>query len=543
MRLSVKVLWLALILLLSVSCTAQPQDSAAPNGAAANAPAAEQSKTDPGTIVAAVANDPTTWDYDFVQGDLVGLSLVKNVDPFLLDHPVIDSGEGYATLDTTKVVGVYADSYTVSADGLVWTIKLKTGLQFPNGDPVNAEAFRWSKARGLAHKANIGFVYSTIGISSPDHLNVIDDTTIEITHDKFTALQPYMHVIGSFFFDPIEVQKHVTDSDKWAADWKSKNPGEGGPYTVAEQVAGQRVVLVKNPKWPGEVKNERVEVQVVPSSANQLLMLKNGDIDIAFGLSRKEVLSLADTAGVKILSIPTTDATMLVMNQTMAPFDNADFRKAVAYALPYGDIISGVYGGNATPMKSVIPNGMPGHTDKYWVYDTNLDKAKAALAASGVTDAKVELYVEAGVTEHEQIALLVQNALQQIGVTVEIKPLDSTTIAEQRAKRALPFLVHQGISWINDPEYHFNLSLMPDGFLNFGAYNNPRVVEIVTNSSAIVNADERFAAYDEAQQIAMDDLPFIPLAQPNYVVAMRDNLEGYTYANDQVYRFWTMYKK
>lgn len=544
MRLSVKGLWLAMMLLLSVSCAVPPQGGAAPaSGDGSAAATTDQAKTAQDTIVAAVANDPTTWDYDFVQGDLVGLSLVKNVDPFLIDHPVIDSGAGYATLDTTKIVGVYADSYTVSEDGLVWTIKLKEGLQFPNGNPVNAEAFRWSKERGLAHKANIGFVYSNIGISNPDHIKVIDETTLEITHDYFTSLQPYMEVIGSFFFDPLAVQTHVTDSDAWATDWKSKNPGEGGPYTVAEQVAGQRVVLVKNPNWPGEVKNERVEVQVIPSSANQLLMLQNGDIDIAFGLSRKEVFSLVDAPGVKMLSIPTTDATMLVLNHSMAPFDNADFRKAIAYALPYSDIISGIYGGNATPMKSVIPNGMPGHTDKYWVYDTNLDKAKAALAASGLTDTKVELYVEAGATEHEQIALLVQNALQQIGVTVEIKPLDTTTLAEQRAKRALPFLIHQGIAWINDPEYHFNLSLMPEGFLNFGAYNNPRIEEIVTNSSVIVNADERFAAYDEAQQIAMDDLPFIPLAQPNYVVAMRDNLEGYTYANDQVYRFWTMYKK
>ena len=193
MRLSVKLVWLALILLVTVSCA--PPAAAPADSSAASAPAAA-SKTDPGTIVAAVANDPTTWDYDFVQGDLVGLSLVKNVDPFLIDHPTVDSGQGYQTLDTTKIVGVYADSYTVSDDGLVWTIKLKEGLQFPNGDPVNAEAFRWSKERGLAHQANIGFVYSTIGISSPDHIKVIDDYTLEITHDQFTSLQPYMHVIG-----------------------------------------------------------------------------------------------------------------------------------------------------------------------------------------------------------------------------------------------------------------------------------------------------------------------------------------------------------
>jgi peptide/nickel transport system substrate-binding protein len=84
---------------------------------------------------------------------------------------------------------------------------------------------------------------------------------------------------------------------------------------------------------------------------------------------------------------------------------------------------------------------------------------------------------------------------------------------------------------------------MPEGFLNYGDYNNPRIVEIVQQSASVVDADERIAAYDEAQQIAMEDLPFVPLAQPNYVVAMRDHLQGYTYANDQLYRFWTLYKE
>ncbi len=535
-------LLLACSTMVLAACAAPVAPAAAPSADATSAPAAE-SQTDPNTIVAAVPNEPSTWDYDFVQGDLVGLSLVKNVDPFLLDHPVVDSGAGYLTLDTTQLLGVYADSYTVSEDGLTWTIKFKEGMTFPNGTPINAETFRASKERGLNFQANMGFVYSTIGIPTIDHLTVVDELTLEIKHDTFSSLQPYMHAIGSFFFDPKTWEENGTTDDPWATDWKSKHPGSGGPYTMSEMVEAQRIVLVRNLEWPGEVKNEKIEVQIVPSAANRVLMLQRGDIDIAFGLSRRDVLALEGSEGVKVLSIPTTDAVMLVMNHSLAPFDNADLRKAIAYALPYEDILNGVYGGNAIPMHSVMPDGMPGYTDAYWSYDTNLDAAKEALAASGIANPTIDLTIEAGVAEHEQVALLVQNALSVIGITVNIQELDSTTIAEQRAQRALPFLLHQGISWINDPEYHFSLSLAADGFLNFGDYNNPRISEIIQESSQIVDADERFAAYDEAQQIAMQDLPFIPLVQPNYVVAMRENVQGYTYAPDQVYRFWTMYKE
>jgi peptide/nickel transport system substrate-binding protein len=372
---------------------------------------------------------------------------------------------------------------------------------------------------------------------------VVDELTLEIRHDSFSSLQPYMHAIGSFFYNPRSWEENGSTDDPWATDWKSRNPGSGGPYSVAEVVAGQRIVLEANANWPGEVLNEKVEVQIVPSAANRVLMLQRGDVDIAFGLGRRDVLALEGTEGVKVLSIPTTDAVMLVMNHSMAPFDNADFRKAIAYALPYEDILNGVYGGNAIRMRSVMPDGMPGYTDAYWAYETDVTKAQEALVASGVQNATVDLTIEAGVAEHEQVALLVQNALSAIGITVNIQELDSTTIAEQRAQRALPFLLHQGISWINDPEYHFNLSLAAEGFLNFGDYNNPRITEIIQESSQIVDAEERFAAYDEAQQIAMEDLPFVPLVQPNFVVAMRDNIQGYAYAPDQLYRFWTMSKE
>lgn len=521
-----------LIAMLLAACVAPATPAEAP------APATAATKT----IIAAVPNWPSTWDYDFVQGDLVGLSLVKNVDPFLLDHPIVDSGQGYLTLDTTQLTGVYADSYSVSEDGLTWTITMKEGMRFPNGAPITAETFRASKERGLAFQANIGFVYGTIGIPTIDHLTAVDDLTLEIRHDSFSSLQPYMHAIGSFFYDPATWAEHGTPDDPWATAWKAKNPGSGGPYSVAELVDGQRIVLQANPNWPGEIANERVEVQVVPSEANRVLMLRRGDVDIAFGLSRRDVLALEGEPGIKVLSIPSTDAVMLFMHHGMPPFDNPDFRKAVAYAIPYNDIVNSIYRGNATPMKSIMPNGMPGYTDAYWVYDTDLDKARAALAASGVGNTTVELSVEAGISEHEQIALLVQASLAPLGITVEIRSLDSTTIAEQRAQRNLPFLLHQGIAWINDPEYHFNLSLVPTGFLNFSDYNNPRIAEIVRESAAIVDAAQRFAAYDEAQRLGMEDLPFIPLAQPNYVVAMRDHLQGYTYAADQLYRFWTMYK-
>lgn len=495
------------------------------------------------TIFVAVPNDPSNWDYDFVQGDIVALSMVKNVQPHLFDHPHADGGAGYSLLDSTQLVGVYADSYEISEDGLVWTVKLKEGLSFPDGAPVTAEAFRWSKERGLSQNSNAQFTYgSMLGITDASQIKVIDEMTLEITHGHFSAMQPYMHVVGGYFFNPAQLQEHATADDPWALEWHGKNPGHGGPYVVAEAVQGQRYVLVRNENWPGEVKNDRVEVQVVPSSASRVLMLKKGDVDIVYGLTSRDALTLDGSDGIKVISVPTIDSLYLIPNHSIAPFDNVHFRRALAYAMPFADVVNKVYQGNAQPMRSLLPTGMPGSTDRYWVYDTNLDKAREELALSGYAGARIELTIEAGVPEHEQVALLVRDALKQIGVDVEIQQLDATTLAEQRTKRTIPFSLTQGVAWINDPEYLMNSHYVSDGFLNWGDYNNPRIDEIVRSSSTVVDLDERLAMYDEVQQIAMDELPIIPLAQPNFVIAMRDHLNGFVYAPDGLYRLWTLSK-
>ncbi|MEZ4832213.1 MAG: ABC transporter substrate-binding protein [Caldilineaceae bacterium] len=151
-----KVALLLILMIALLSACAAPATPAQDTAPAAEDVAAEdvaaEAQTPADTIVAAVPNEPSTWDYDFVQGDIVGLSLVKNVDPFLLDHPIVDSGNGYLTLDTTQLVGVYADSYTVSDDGLTWTITMKDGLTFPNGDPADAEAYRASRNAALTSR-------------------------------------------------------------------------------------------------------------------------------------------------------------------------------------------------------------------------------------------------------------------------------------------------------------------------------------------------------------------------------------------------------
>lgn len=522
-----------ILMLMAFGCGAPPQDTGG----------AGQESTGKETIRVAVSNDPANWDMDFTQGDTVALSLNTNVSPYLFDHPLAETSEGYLTRDTGKVVGVYAEDYEVSDDGKVWTIRLKKDLKFPDGTPVTAHSFKWSKERGLSFNANLTFVYSLIGIQSPDQIEVVDDHTIRIHHERYSSMQPYMHVIGSWFFNPEQLRQHATGDDSWASEWQAKNPNAGGAYTVSEIVPGQRIVLDKNLLWPGNVANDRVEVLIVPSPATQLQLLKRGDIDLALGLGRREAASLRGEKGIKVLSIPTTDQLYLVLNHNMAPFDNKQFRKAIAYGIPYDQIINQIYGGDAQPARSVVPQGMPGYTDAYWTYNTDLEKARELLQSSGVKEPYLTLSIVANNKEHEEVALLIQSQLSQIGVKVDIDRVDPTAMSQKLVERKLPFALHEGIMWINDPEYLFSANFLPDAYLNYTGFSNKRVTAIVKESATIRDDERRIAMYNEAQQILMDELPWIPLAQPNYLVAMREELSGFAYSHDQLFRLWTLSKR
>lgn len=495
-----------------------------------------------GTLLVAIANDPSGWDMDFTTGDEVGLSLAVNVDAYLFLHGVIESDD-YFLVDTTVLEGPYLDGYEVSADGRTWTIRLKQGVAFPDGTPVTAHAFKWSKDRGFAAQANAAFVFRTIGVSSPDNIRVLDDYTLQITTDFFSPLTPYMLQIGSFFDNPSVLQRHATADDPWAFAWHARNPGGGGPYIVEQYLPGQAIALVRNPNWPGEVANERVVLLVVPSAANRMAMLQRGDVDLAIGLGRRDIVPLRTNPNLKVLSIPSINQLYLTLNVEQPPFDDVKVRQALAYAIPYEAIVANVFFGDAERATSVLPRRMPGHIDTSTRYTNDLRKARQLLEESSYgPDLGLVLHIEGDKHEHELVALLIQDQLRQIGVNLAIQRLDATTMQEQRAKRSLGLQLEEGVMWVNDPEYLFSARFLPEGYLNHSNYNNPRVSQIVAEAAQTVDFEERLARYAEAQEILMQELPEIPIAEPNYVVAMRANVTGFLYGDDQLFRLWTLRK-
>jgi peptide/nickel transport system substrate-binding protein len=221
------------------------------------------------------------------------------------------------------------------------------------------------------------------------------------------------------------------------------------------------------------------------------------------------------------------------MNVTKPPFDNPKVRQAMAYAIPYEDVLHtglydrgiGMFNGAAEVTTTDWPQPSP--------YSANLDKAKELLKEAGYPNGfKTTLsYDVTTSTTREPIAVLTQANLKKIGVDVQIEKVPGAEWYTRLNKKDMPMLIMSFKAWLNYPDYYFywtydgiNNSVFDD--MN---YKNPAMDTQI--EAARFETDP--AKYKEEVKsfitTAFQDVPRIPLVNDYRDVAMQKSIEGYTY--------------
>jgi len=468
-------------------------------------------------------------------------------EPLILQKLVPGAEEG--VLEGVREYGPGLAEVTMSPDGLLATVKIRKGAKFYNGAPITAHSFKHTFDRAMtAPRSYIPLLVQFMGFDSPDDVVVVDDYTMEFHLKKPSALfLPLLafQVFGAM--DPATTKAHATAEDEWAFDWYRKNANPSGPYQITKWEPGVEYVFEPNPNYwqgPDFFQNSKVIVKVVPSPEDRELLLKKGDIDLALGLPFKDVDALKADPNVKVYTIEYTRLFYLGMNNKIPPFDNVKVRQAISYAIPYDTIIQESLYGYAQKATSPIPKGMPTHTDEYWHYDTNLDKARALLAEAGFPNGfEVELAVRLSIPWDVDAAVWIQSSLAEIGVKVTINKMTDADFFGKLNAHELPFFIHDWYSWGNDPAYQLTFLLKCGQFTNYADYCNKRVDELIEEATWTVDEAKRQELMNEAQRIIVEEAPWAFLHQPNWIVAVSKNFTGFAKVDDLCLRFAYMGKK
>lgn len=340
--------------------------------------------------------------------------------------------------------------------------------------------------------------------------------------------------------------KHATEDDPWGAKWLAKNYAGSGEYMVESWEPENQMVLKANENyWGGKPYFDRIILKVIPNSSLRALLLKKGEIDVAFGLSADQVDALSDEDSVQIMRIPSRTHVDVILNNSKPPFNNKKIRQALAYLVPYEAIINNVYNGRAIPAKSEIPVLGLNYNPEFWKYETNIDKAKELLAEAGVPDGfEFNLNIKQGEEISHILAVTLQTEFKKAGVMMNIREVTNAAFASEMSTA-----IHEATLWgvgrlsyIDDPLVIME-SLRCNSTINRPSYCNPRVDKIADEFFVTYDPADRQKLADEFQSILADDMPELLLANIPIEYLLNSNLEGFVFMQDSLVWFHSLRRR
>jgi peptide/nickel transport system substrate-binding protein len=528
---------LAIALVVAVAVVMVP--SLSPVHAGSVHRSAASSKT---TLVVAEPSDMQNLDPTLSSADIPTQETLTNLYSWLIDYKLVKKG-GKPEGDPSSFVGGLASSFKTMNHGKTVRFFLRKGLKFANGDPLNANAVKFTYDRIYDQNGVTPYLLSTLsGIASKNQIVAVNKYTVDFKMSVANKLLfGNMAQFGHSILDPKVVRKHETKSDPYAHNWLATHATgtESGPYILKSWQPGSQWVLTANPHFYGpKPKIKTIIFKVIPDPSTRLALLKNGSVDIAYGIATQDIKQLKKDKNVRVQVFPSRFVVFLGMNSKQKPFNKIAVRQAIDYAVPYKTILKQVLLGYGKQLTSPVPAGTPTHVNLFKAKQ-NYAKAKALLRKAGYPNGfTTTLDVAQGSSEGQQAAVWVKEALANINVNVNIQTMPGATFTSDLQKHQLGFFFFNNwISINNDPFYHLYW-LFHSACCDYTNYNNSTVNALINKWTLSNKTKQRDAASVKAQRIIVHDAPWAFLYQPDYIIAMRKNVKGYAfYSSDQFTRY------
>lgn len=414
-------------------------------------------------------------------------------------------------------------------DNSAWTLTLNTDVLSPFGNSFSSADVLWSFERHLAMQWYGGIFLNRIGITDISQVSAPTADTVELELSGPVGRTYFLQMLGCFIvpiFDSTEAAKHTSDDDPWASDWISKNACGFGPYTLTSvSDDGSQAVFAANPNYYGTKPFQTLTWRQTTETSTQLQLLLRGEAHIVDSLSPVQVASVQDSSTAKVTSTSTTGAAFIGFNNSLADYQDVALHQGMAYALPFDEIVNSVYQGQASAMKSVLPDFFQGATDEFWTYDQDLDRATTMLAP--YADADLTLQYRGGDATLQTLAVLIQSSLKTAGLTITLEAMDPTSFQTKLTDATLGMWIDtQSTPLVPDALYGLQLLFPTEPTQVLIHYSNPDVDTEIAALATSFDEDEQIAHIRAAQELLIQDLPILPLAQIPGMVPTAQQISG-----------------
>jgi peptide/nickel transport system substrate-binding protein len=430
-----------------------------------------------------------------------------------------------------NIVPQLALSHEISADGKEVTIKLRPGVKFHDGEPLDAEAAKFSLERHLNFPAS----FRKPELAALDHVEVVDPLTI-----KLVLKTPYSPLIAQ-----LTDRSGMMVSPKAAREAGDKfglHPVCAGPYQFVERVQQDRIVVEKfKDYWNKDnVFIDRVVYLPIVDSTVRLANLKSGGLDLMERLLATDIKDVRADPRLRLSSALWLGYQGIDINigndKAKGPLSqSAKVRQALDLAIDREAINQVVYNGEFTTGNQWVNPQHPYYQKAFPVRPRDLAKAKELLKEAGITGRISVDFMVPKETEREAVAQVIQSMAAEAGFDLKIRVTEFATALKQAEAGEYQALL---LDWSGriDPDgnaYIFHKSKAPQ---NYSAYSNPIVDKTLDDARLVSDFAARKAIYEKMTRQILEDEPIIYLYHRNVLIAHTAKLEGYTQMPDGLVR-------
>jgi peptide/nickel transport system substrate-binding protein len=458
-------------------------------------------------------------------------------------------GAGVNLPGDQAVIGRWAESWTSSSDGTVWTFKLKKGVKSFAGNEMTCDDHRWSWQRGYEMKGVKFFFAQVMGLTSPEDVTCPDKYTIRFKLKAFNPLLLQMLAMNYYGgpFDSVEAKKRARPTDPWAKEWLKNNTAGFGPYQLVRHIPGQELELVRNPHYKPRPAVSRILIKIIPDSATRFALLKRGAVDYAMRLREREYQEVVKDPNLQVVRHPANFIPYFGPVQTNPVMANVKVRQALAYAIPYEEIHQKVYSGQGHLIKSITPRIYPNYTDKFWVYKTDLEKAKTLLAEAGYPNGfEMTISYDKAIAEMEESCILIKSTFEKIGLKVRLEGLPSAVYSETKfSRKQMAHCDNFQWPWVADTGYTTWLYLThpKTNVMDAVGHDDPELNELTEKMLRTPFGPERLRLDLRVQQLAAERVPWIFLVNPGWREAFKKGWTGFHWYPDNNVHFDWLYQR
>jgi peptide/nickel transport system substrate-binding protein len=476
-------------------------------------------------------------------------AVMNQVYPFLLN-----SVQG--TADVTPDIAESAD-FTAPTE---FTVELKKGLKFANGNDLTSSDVKFSFDRQLAIADENGPSTLLGNIAS---VEAPDDTTV-----VFTLNNPNDQTFEQILSSPAAP---IVDEEVFSAD--SITPDEdivegnafAGQYTIAKYDFNNLISFEANPEYKGnlgEAKTKNISLKYYTEASNLKLDVQEGNIDVAHRtLSATDVADLEKNDKVKVEIGPGGEIRYIVFNFDTQPFGaktpEADpakslaVREAVADLIDREEISEQVYKGTYLPLYSYVPDGLTGATTVLKdLYGDGEGGPDADVAAKALSDAGVSTPVvlnlqynpdHYGESSGDEYAL-VKSQLEESGLfTVNLQSTEWVQYSKDRTADVYPAYQLGWFPDYSDADNYLTPFFSTENFLS-NHYDNPAVNDMIVKQASETDAAARTTMIEDIQAAVAADLSTVPLLQGSQVAVTGADVSGTQLDGSFKFRYGSLVK-